>query len=167
MFGQGLIGERRHRSVPPAAFSVQYGWLIAWQTVLHRGSRRLADWSGNAQEARRRIQAPAGHRSLLRRVRCVSATRQAKCSPDWRMMLENMLQNFWGKNTLSVWDRKDRHPLPLPPSLGWRATGGVALSRSEKKSAVGQCPEAQPLMWRVPWRHLDGASGLWWPRSWR
>jgi hypothetical protein len=41
-------------------------------------------------------------------------------------MLENMLQNFWGKNTWVYGTERTGIPLPLPPSLGWRATGGPA-----------------------------------------
>jgi hypothetical protein len=45
---------------------------------------------------------------------------------------------------------------PLPPA--WPGTGGgYRLSTSGDKSAVGQCPEAQVMLWRVPM----AASRIW------
>ena len=46
-------------------------------------------------------------------------------------------------------------PYSCPLPWGGVPPGGVALSTSEKKSAVGQCPEAQPCCGASPWRRYQ------------
>ena len=98
---------------------------------------------GNAQEARKRASGTPGRpQGLLRRVRCVSATRQARSSPDWRVMPVNAVAKNSGERRTCVWDRKE--PLSPPPAPSW--PGGLAWGIS--RLHIGN-KSARP--WRVPW----------------